>query len=100
MPRFDGMILSWKWKEALWDRYVMGSHDHARHTGSNTAIASFARDTEPGPSDQPEYGGEVAQADVGRGYDDRAGGAALDGSDRSRRNDRRRVPAAYLAAAG
>jgi len=35
-------------------------HDHARRPSSNTAIASFALDAEPGAWDQPEDGGEVA----------------------------------------
>lgn len=30
------------------------------HAGGNTAIASFARDAEPGTGHQPEDGGEVA----------------------------------------
>jgi hypothetical protein len=33
-------------------------HDHARRPSSNTAIASFARDAEPGAWDQPENGRE------------------------------------------
>ena len=49
-----------------WER-----HDHARRPSSNTAIASFARDAEPGTGHQPQGGGEVAEASDGRGSEDR-----------------------------
>ena len=62
-PRFDGAILSQEWKEAVWDKFVMGARqDYARRQSSNTAIASFARAAELGIGHQPQDGGEVAQA--------------------------------------
>ena len=40
-------------------------HDHARRQSSNTAIASLARDAEPGDGDQSEDGREVVEAGDG-----------------------------------
>jgi len=75
-------------------------HDNARRQSSNTAIASFARAAEPGTGHQPQDGCEVAQACDGRGYENRADGAALNGADGSREGDGRCVPAPHAAAAG
>jgi hypothetical protein len=50
-------------------------HDHARRPSSNTAIASFARDAEPGAGDQLKDGTQVAGAGDGRGLEYRAQGA-------------------------
>jgi hypothetical protein len=59
IPRFDGVILSLEWKEALWDKFVMGAprtvtrqaicetnllRGHARGQSSNTAIHRLAGD--------------------------------------------------------
>ena len=63
-------------------------------------IASFARDAEPGTGDQPQDGGEVAQAGDGRGPEDGTEGTTLDGPDRGRGSDDRRVPPPYAVAAG
>ena len=58
-------------------------HDHACRQSCNTAIASFARGTEQRTGHQPKDGGEVAEASYGRGYEDRAEGAAVDSFERS-----------------
>jgi hypothetical protein len=47
IPRFDGGILSLKWKKAIWENFFPGAtttHASEQHT----AIASFALDAEPG----------------------------------------------------
>ena len=49
---------------------------------------------------QPQDGGKVAQARDGRGHEDRADGTAVDGADRGRGGDDRRVPAPYASTAG
>ena len=69
IPRFDGVILSKEWKDALWDKFVTEAphtltrqaickanlpRGHARSQSSNTAIASFARDAEPGAGANPK----------------------------------------------
>ena len=63
-------------------------------------IAIFALGAEPGAWDQPEDGGEVAQAGDGRGSKDRAEGPSLHDFDRSRGGSGRRVPASHVATAG
>ena len=54
------MVCSFRWNGRK--HYRTGSsrerHDHVRRPSSNTAIAGFARDAEPGVGDQPEDGGE------------------------------------------
>jgi hypothetical protein len=55
------MVRSFPWNGRK--RYGTGTsrerHDHARRQSSNTAIASFALDAEPGARDQRKDGGEV-----------------------------------------
>ena len=95
------MVRSFRWNGRK--PYGTGSsrerHDHARRPSSNTAIASFALDAEQGPGDQPQDGGEVAQAPDFGGFKDGADDAALHGPDRSRRGSGRRIPAIDSAAA-
>ena len=93
---------------SLWDRFVTGAPRssqrgatglsplaRARRQSCNTAIrwlasvclqtlrsASFARGTEQRTGHQPQDGREVAQACDGRGYEDRAEGAAVDSFER------------------
>jgi len=74
-------------------------HDHARRQSSNTAIASFAFDAEPGTWVQSEYGGKIAEAEDGRGFEDRAEGPSLHDLDRSRGGSGRRIPAPCTSAA-
>ncbi len=52
-------------------------NDRARRPSSNTAIASFVRDAEPGAWDQPQDCDEVAQADDGRGFENWAEGPSF-----------------------
>lgn len=80
--------------------FVKCPRGDARRQSSNTAIASFARAAEPGTGHQPQDGCEVAQACDGRGYENRADGAALNSADGSRGGDGRRFPAPHAAAAG
>ncbi len=113
LPRFDGAILSQEWKQALWGQVCHGSatSTHAGRAammragppsvrGSARMIASFARDVEQRAGDQPENGGEVAQAPDGRGPQDGAKGTTLDDPDRGGGGDRCRFAAANAAAAG
>lgn len=58
-----------------------------------------ARAADPGIGHQPQDGGEVAQARHGRGLEDRAEGAPIDGSDR-RGGSHRSLPEAHAAVAG
>jgi hypothetical protein len=74
-------------------------HDYARRPSSNTAIARFALDAEPGARDQPEDGGETAEAGDGRRFEDRAEGPSLHDLDRSRGGSGRRIPAPHTPAA-
>ncbi|BCA63480.1 hypothetical protein HMP09_2714 [Sphingomonas sp. HMP9] len=73
--------------------------DHARRRSSNTAIASFALDAEPGAWDQPEDGGEMVEAGDERGFEDRAEGPSLHDLDPSRGGSGRRIPASHITAA-
>ena len=115
IPRFDGAILSKEWKEELWDKFVMGAprtsypavvctaqamRGRARHQSGNTAIASFARATEPGTGHQRQDCRKVAEASDGRGYEDRTNATAVDGFNRSRGSDNRRVPTPHAPSAG
>ena len=75
-------------------------HDHARCQSSNTAIAGFARDAEPGVRHQSQDSGEVAQTGDDRGSEDRAKGTSFNDLDRGRRGNGRCVPAAHVAATG
>ncbi len=63
-------------------------HGHARRLSSNTAIASLARDAEPGTGDQTEDGGEVAEQGDGRGSEDQAEGPSFYDLDRGRGGNR------------
>ncbi len=75
-------------------------HDHVRRQSCNTAIAGFALAAERRVGDQSQDGRQVAEAGDGRGFEDRPEGAALDGSDRGRGGDDRRLSTAHAAAAG
>jgi hypothetical protein len=79
IPRFDGVILSQEWKEALWDKFVtreprssqrgaigLSPLAMARLQSSNTVIASIAGAAKSGAWHQPQDGSEVAQAGDGR----------------------------------
>jgi len=96
------MVRSLRWNGKK--RYGTGTsrerHDHARRQSGNTAIASFAHGAEPGAWDQPEDGGEVAQAGDGRGSKDRAEGPSLHDLEPSRGGRGRRIPASHVATAG
>ena len=94
------MVRSFRWNGRK--PYVTGSswvrHDHARRQSSNTAIASFALDAEPGAWDQPKDGGEMAEAGDGRGSEDRAEGPSFNDLVRSGGGDGSGVPAPHIAA--
>ena len=81
ITRFDGVIHSQEWKEALWDRFVTAALRPRTPSELNTAIASFALGTEPGVRDQSQDGCEVAEAGDGRGSENRPEGTAVKGSD-------------------
>ena len=49
--------------------------------------------------DQPEDGGEMAEAGDGRGFEDRAEGPSLHDLDPSRGGSGRRIPASHITAA-
>lgn len=100
IPRFDGAILSWEWKGAYGTSSSRERHDHARCQSSNTAIAGFARATEPGTRHQPQDGGEVAEKGDSRRYKDRADGTSVHRADAGRSSDGRRVPPPHALAAG
>jgi hypothetical protein len=72
----------------------------ARRQSCNTAIASFARATEPGAWHQPQDRSEVAQTCDSRILQDWAEGTTINGPDRSRGGDHRRIQTAYIVAAG
>ena len=100
VPRFDGVIRSLEWKEAVWDRYVMAAPRPRRGPSNHTAIAGFARDVGSGVGAQLQDSGEVAEANDGRGYEDRAGGPSFNDSVGCRGSNGCRVPTIYPAAAG
>ena len=111
---------------SLWDRFVTGAPRssqrgatglsplaRARRQSCNTAIrwlasvclqtlrsASFARGTEQRTGHQPQDGREVAQACDGRGYEDRAEGAAVDSFERRGRGGGGGVSSSYAFAVG
>lgn len=65
IPRFDGLILSREWKDALWDKSSWKRHDYARRQNSNIAIAGFALRVEPGNRDQSKDRRQVAKEIIG-----------------------------------
>ena len=60
IPRFDGAILSFAWKEAVWDRYVTGVPRPRTPSEQQYSTPSFARDAESSVGDQPEDRCEMA----------------------------------------
>ncbi len=60
IPRFDGAILWLEWKEAVWDKFVMGTP----RPRSPSEQQYSDRDAEPGARDQSQDGGKVAKADT------------------------------------
>jgi hypothetical protein len=94
---FAGAILSLRWRGAGWTSSSRERHDHARRPSSDTAIASFARDAEPG-ADQPEDCVEMAQDGNGPISGDRAKGGSVNDPDASGGGNGCGVPPAHAAA--
>lgn len=78
--------------DTSWER-----HGHARRPSSNTAIAGFARDAEPGAWGQPEDGREVAQADDSPLSEDRPEGSSFNDPDGGEGGDSCVVQAPHTA---
>ena len=74
-------------------------HDHARRQSSNTAIAGFVLDAEPGAWDQRQDGGEMAEAGDGQVLEDRAECPSLHDLDPYGGGSGRRIPASHITAA-
>jgi len=80
IPWFDGAIYSLEWKEALWDKFVMGaprprtpSEQQYRDPLADRVMrsmiprsASYERGAKPGTGDQCQNGCQVAQAQDAR----------------------------------
>ena len=103
--RFDGAILSREWKEALWDKFVTAAPRSRCPTGeclhsprgAHAVRAAIQRSQASLSQLSRELG--INPMTVAR-WRKRADGAALDGSDGSRRSGNRRVPAPNAPSAG
>ncbi len=50
-PRFDGAILSWEWKEAVWERYATTTHAlRAAIQRSQVSLATQSREVGINPN--------------------------------------------------